>query len=50
MVSAMVKVYADLIDAGLRTIDQVPAKWHDGVVEELKKRHPEPNNSGEGEE
>ncbi len=37
----MVKVYADLIDAGLRTIDQVPAKWRAAVEEELRRRHGE---------
>lgn len=27
----MVKIYVDLIHKGLRTIDQVPAKWKDEV-------------------
>ena len=31
----MVKLYADLVDAGLRTLDQVPAKWRAAVEEEL---------------
>jgi hypothetical protein len=39
----MVKIYADLIDKGLRTIDQVPAVWRAAVEEELRRRHPEPN-------
>lgn len=34
----MVKLYADLIEAGLRTIDQVPVKWRAAVQEELDRR------------
>jgi len=37
----MVNLYADLVDAGLRTLDQVPAKWRAAVEEELKRRHGE---------
>ena len=35
----MVSLYADLIDKGLRTIDQVPAKWREAVRAELERRH-----------
>ncbi|WP_394877775.1 CD1375 family protein [Clostridium paraputrificum] len=40
----MVKVYADLVEAGERSLDgadgikKVPDKYLDGVKEELKKR------------
>ena len=34
----MIKVYADLIEKGEKTIDQVPTKIRPQVVEELKKR------------
>lgn len=34
----MVKVYADLIEKGLKTIDQVPTLWRAKVIEELNKR------------
>ena len=34
----MIKVYADLIEKGEKTIDQVPARIRPQVVEELKKR------------
>lgn len=34
----MVKLYADLIEKGLRTIDQVPTKWRKAVEEELERR------------
>ena len=37
----MVKVYADLVEAGERTIDQVPTKWRAAVEEELRRRHGE---------
>lgn len=37
----MVKLYADLVDAGLRTIEQVPAKWRADVEAELRRRHGE---------
>lgn len=35
----MVKLYADLIDKGLRTLEQVPLRWRDDVEAELKRRH-----------
>ena len=34
----MVKVYADLITKGEKTIDQVPLKIRDAVIAELVKR------------
>ena len=34
----MVKVYADLIQDGLKTLDQVPTKWRAAVEEELRRR------------
>jgi hypothetical protein len=34
----MVKVYADLIMKGEKTIDQVPLKIRDAVIAELVKR------------
>ena len=34
----MVKVYADLIEKGEKTLDQVPLKLRDKVYEELVKR------------
>lgn len=34
----MVKVYADLIMKGEKTIDQVPLKLRDAVIAELAKR------------
>ena len=37
----MVKVYADLIENDLWTLDRVPTKWRAAVEEELKKRHGE---------
>lgn len=35
----MVKLYADLIDKGLRTLEQVPLRWRADVEAELKRRH-----------
>ncbi|MEK4146430.1 CD1375 family protein [Robertmurraya sp. FSL W8-0741] len=32
----MVKVYCDLINAGLRVIDQVPLLWREDVRSELE--------------
>lgn len=37
----MVKLYADLIDASLWNITDVPTLWRDDVQEEIYKRHPE---------
>lgn len=37
----MVKVYADLVEAGLRTIDQVPSRYRAAVEEELRRRQGE---------
>lgn len=34
----MVKLYADLIEKGLRTIDKVPIKWREDVRVELERR------------
>lgn len=34
----MVKLYADLIEAGLKTIDQVPSRWRAAVQAELDRR------------
>lgn len=34
----MVKLYADLVEKGLRTIEQVPSKWRAAVEEELARR------------
>lgn len=40
----MVKIYADLVEAGLRSLDgadgviQVPAKYLAGVIKELENR------------
>lgn len=34
----MVKLYADLIEKGLRTIDQVPAAWRTAVQAEVERR------------
>ncbi|WP_273227151.1 CD1375 family protein [Geosporobacter ferrireducens] len=34
----MVKVYADLIEQGLRELTQVPALWREGVRQELIER------------
>ena len=34
----MVKLYADLIQDGLKTLDQVPSKWRAAVEEELRRR------------
>ena len=34
----MVKVYADLIEKGLRTLEQVPERIREGVKEELERR------------
>lgn len=34
----MEKVYADLVQKGLRTLDSVPEKIRDAVKEELDKR------------
>jgi len=34
----MVAVYADLIENGKRTLDQVPLKWREAVREELIRR------------
>lgn len=37
----MVNLYADLIEKGLRTIDQVPLRWRAKVQEELDRRKAE---------
>jgi hypothetical protein len=37
----MVNLYADLIDKGLRTLEQVPLRWRSDVEAELKRRHGE---------
>ncbi len=34
----MVKVYADLIEQGLRELEQVPTLWREGVRQELITR------------
>lgn len=34
----MVKAFADLIEAGRKTIDDVPAKIKEDVIKELEKR------------
>lgn len=34
----MVKVYADLIEKGLRTVEQVPSIWREAVKAELTRR------------
>ncbi len=34
----MVNLYADLIEKGLRTIEQVPLRWRAAVQEELDRR------------
>ena len=34
----MVKVYADLIEKGLRTLEQVPERISEEVKEELERR------------
>lgn len=39
--SALANVYADLIDKGLKTINDVPEKLRAEVEEELKRRHGE---------
>lgn len=33
----MVKVYVDLIRAGKKTLDQVPAQWREAVAAALKE-------------
>lgn len=33
----MVKIYVDLIKAGIKTIDDVPTKWKDAVKKELEE-------------
>ena len=33
----MVKFYVNRIRAGAMTLEQVPARWHDAVAEELAK-------------
>lgn len=35
----MVKLYADLIEAGLKTINDVPSRWRAAVQEELDRRN-----------
>lgn len=35
----MVKLYVDLINKGLWTLDKVPAIWHDKVAAELEKQN-----------
>lgn len=37
----MVNLYADLIEKGKRTIDQVPLRWRAKVQEELDRRKAE---------
>lgn len=32
----MVKIYVDLIKAGIKTIDDVPTKWRDAVKKALE--------------
>ncbi|WP_373762636.1 CD1375 family protein [Jeotgalibaca porci] len=34
----MAKIYANLIEAGLRNIDDVNVAWRDDTIEELKRR------------
>lgn len=34
----MAKIYANLIEAGLRTIDDVNEVWREDVITELKRR------------
>lgn len=34
----MVQVYADLVEAGIRTIEQVPYRIRRQVIEELERR------------
>lgn len=34
----MAKIYANLIEAGLRTIDDVNILWKSDTIEELKRR------------
>ena len=34
----MVKLYADLIENGQRTLEDVPSKWRAAVEEELRRR------------
>lgn len=43
--SYIVKVYADLIEKGEKTLDQVPLKYREQVYEELVRRgyYPEPD-------
>lgn len=33
----MVKIYVDLIKAGIKTIDDVPTKWKDAVKKALEE-------------
>lgn len=33
----MIKIYVDLIRAGKKTLDQVPAKWREAVVAALEE-------------
>ena len=40
-VDPMVKLYADLVEKGRRTIDQVPSRWRAAVEEELERRQNE---------
>ena len=35
----MVNLYADLIEAGLKTIEQVPTRWRADVQAELDRRN-----------
>ena len=37
----MVQVYADLVEAGIRTIEQVPSRIRQQVIEELERRKQE---------
>lgn len=39
--SSLAIIYADLIDKGLKTLDDVPEKLKADVMEELKRRHGE---------
>ena len=49
MASSMVNVYADLIMKGKKTIDQVPQKLRQDVIDELIRRGfwPAPNDQNE---